>query len=142
MRQINTIYVHCTASQPSASVFAIREEFRRKGWKNPGYHYLIEASGKITQLLDDSKIANGVKGHNKDGLHVAYIGGIEANGTPKDTRTEEQKHSLRVLLKVLHGLYPKAHIMGHRDIWGKNPAKWQKSCPCFDAEKEYKDMQP
>ena len=27
--------------------------------------------------------------------------------------------------------------MGHRDIWGKNPAKWKKQCPCFDAEKEY-----
>ena len=27
--------------------------------------------------------------------------------------------------------------MGHRDIWGKNPAKWKKQCPCFDAEEEY-----
>lgn len=27
--------------------------------------------------------------------------------------------------------------MGHRDIWGKDPKKWQKWCPCFDAEAEY-----
>ena len=27
--------------------------------------------------------------------------------------------------------------MGHRDIWGKNPSKWKKQCPCFDAEAEY-----
>lgn len=30
--------------------------------------------------------------------------------------------------------------MGHRDIWGKNPSKWKKQCPCFDAEKEYADL--
>lgn len=33
--------------------------------------------------------------------------------------------------------YPNAHIMGHRDIWGKKPINWKKWCPCFDAEAEY-----
>ena len=30
--------------------------------------------------------------------------------------------------------------MGHRDIWGKNPSKWKKQCPCFDAEEEYSNI--
>ena len=30
--------------------------------------------------------------------------------------------------------------MGHRDIWGKDPSKWKKQCPCFDAEKEYSNI--
>ena len=30
--------------------------------------------------------------------------------------------------------------MGHRDIWGKDPKKWQKWCPCFDAEAEYAEI--
>lgn len=30
--------------------------------------------------------------------------------------------------------------MGHRDIWGKDPKKWQKWCPCFDAESEYAEI--
>ena len=36
--------------------------------------------------------------------------------------------------------YPKAHILGHRDIWGKDSKKWKKWCPCFDAEKEYSEL--
>lgn len=30
--------------------------------------------------------------------------------------------------------------MGHRDIWGKDSKKWKKQCPCFDAEKEYEEI--
>lgn len=30
--------------------------------------------------------------------------------------------------------------MGHRDIWGKDSRKWKKWCPCFDAEKEYENI--
>lgn len=30
--------------------------------------------------------------------------------------------------------------MGHRDVWGKDPKKWQKWCPCFDAEAEYAEI--
>lgn len=142
MRKIDHIFVHCTASRPTASVFAIKEEFRRKGWKNPGYHYLIDAAGHVTQLLSDGRVANGVKGYNGTGLHVAYIGGLNADGLTEDTRTPEQRQALRTLLAVLHRRYPSAPIMGHRDIWGKNPARWQKVCPCFDARKEYHDLQP
>ena len=41
------------------------------------------------------------------------------------------------LLGALKRKYTDAHIMGHRDIWGKNPKNWKKQCPCFDAEAEY-----
>jgi N-acetyl-anhydromuramyl-L-alanine amidase AmpD len=54
-----------------------------------------------------------------------------------DNRTEAQKASLSRLLEALKRTYPNAHIMGHRDIWGKSSSKWKKMCPCFDAEKEY-----
>jgi len=30
--------------------------------------------------------------------------------------------------------------MGHRDIWGKDPSKWKKQCPCFDASSEYANI--
>ena len=54
-----------------------------------------------------------------------------------DTRTAEQKASLRRLLADLHARYPKALIVGHHDL---NP---QKACPCIDnVAKEYADLQP
>ena len=74
--------------------------------------------------------------HNKYSIGVCYEGGLDARGQPADTRTAEQKVAMRKLLEELHQRYPKAVIVGHHDL---NPMK---DCPCFDAVKEYADLQP
>ena len=96
--------------------------------------------GVVHQLLDISKVSNGVQGYNSTAINVAYVGGIDGKGKPIDNRTEAQKVALRNLLEELRTQFPQAIIMGHRDIWGSNPKKWKKWCPCFDAKSEYKDI--
>lgn len=144
MRKIERIFVHCTASSQRTTVSGILAEFRQKGWHYPGYHYIVSPDGSVTQLLDENIPSNGVKGYNATSVNVAYIGGIrKENGkvVPVDNRTPEQKEALRGLLKRLRLKYPNARIMGHRSIWGEQtPQKWQKSCPCFNAMEEYKDI--
>ena len=77
------------------------------------------------------------KSHNSHSIGICYIGGLDADGkTPKDTRTEAQKATLRKLIEQLHQRYPKALIVGHHDL---NP---QKTCPCFNVTAEYIDLQP
>lgn len=147
MRNIERIFIHCTAGSQKATVEDLMREFKAKGWKAPGYHIVILANGAIHQLLPDSEISNGVQGYNSTAINVAYTGGIDRNGKAVDNRTEEQKKSLISLLKSLRERYPKARIMGHRDI---SPDKngngiidpWEriKECPCFDAITEYKDI--
>lgn len=146
MREIKYIAVHCTAGPQRQTIADLQSEFKRKGWKNPGYHYVISPDGKITQLLDEGKISNGVKGYNSVSVNVAYIGGI-ADGKATDNRTDAQKKSLRQLLANLKRKYPEAVIQGHRDFSpdaNKNgriePHEWVKMCPCFDAREEYKDL--
>ena len=140
-REIKRIFVHCTASSQSMTVEGLLKEFARKGWKNPGYHYVVGADGKITQLLDESKVSNGVQGWNANAINVAYVGGIDARGKAADNRTPGQKSSLVRLLKMLVWRYPGVEIMGHRDIWGADsPGKWKKMCPCFNASAEYRDL--
>lgn len=147
MRKIKRIFIHCTAGSQKQTVADLRTEFKRKGWKNPGYHYVISPDGAITQLLDEQQVSNGVKGYNQTSINVAYIGGIDSNGKAIDNRTEAQKASLIRLLKELRGRYPKAQILGHRDISpdtnhnGKVDS-WEriKECPCFDAMIEYKGI--
>lgn len=147
MRTIKYLAVHCTASSQTITIESLRDEFKRKGWKNPGYHYVVAADGAITQLLDEDKVSNGVKGYNSVSINVAYIGGIDRTGKPIDNRTEAQKASLRSLLNLLHKKYPAAIIQGHRDFSfdkngnGKVDA-WEriKECPCFDAKTEYKNI--
>ena len=147
MRNIQYIAVHCTASHQSQTIEGLKQEFKRKGWINPGYHYVVSSDGKITQLLDEEKVSNGVRGYNSVSINVAYIGGIDTNGKPIDTRTDAQKASLRSLLKILHKKYPVAVIQGHRDFSpdlnkdGKiTPNEWMKSCPCFNAKEEYSSL--
>lgn len=147
MREIKYIAVHCTASSQHTTIKELQQEFRRKGWKNPGYHYVVAADGAITQLLDEEKVSNGVKGFNSVSVNVAYIGGIDTAGKPIDNRTDEQKASLRSLLKLLHKKYPTAVIQGHRDFSpdlnhdGRITSnEYIKACPCFDAKKEYANI--
>lgn len=147
MRKIKRIFVHCTASSQKATANDIMAEFKRKGWKNPGYHYLIDTAGGLHSLLDEEKVSNGVKGYNGTSVNVAYIGGIDSKGKSVDNRTAEQKACMLALLKQLKGKYPKAVIMGHRDISPDtngngivDPWERLKDCPCFDAMEEYKTI--
>lgn len=147
MRTIERIFVHCTAGSQKQTIEDLKAEFKAKGWKHSGYHYAVMPSGRIEQMLPEEEVSNGVQGYNSTSINVAYIGGIDGNGKAVDNRTEEQKKSLVSLLKSLRERYPKAKIMGHRDI---SPDKngngiidpWEriKECPCFDAITEYKDI--
>lgn len=147
MRKIERIFVHCTAGSQKQTIEDLKAEFKAKGWKHSGYHYAVMPSGRIEQMLPEEEVSNGVQGYNSTSINVAYIGGIDGNGKAVDNRTEEQKKSLISLLKSLRERYPKAKIMGHRDI---SPDKngngiidpWEriKECPCFDAITEYKDI--
>ena len=73
MRKIERIFVHCTASSQSWGVKELWAEFKAKGWKNPGYHYVITADGGIHQMLAVEEVSNGVKGYNSEHLMDAAI---------------------------------------------------------------------
>ena len=133
MRNINYIAIHCTATQPEASIASIQNYWKNNlGWKNPGYHYIIDRFGNVVNLLPIELVSNGVQGYNSQTINISYVGGIDKNGKPKDTRTEAQKQSILKLLKELRVKFPKAKIQGHRDF-----PNVKKACPSFDAKKEY-----
>ena len=98
MRKIERIFIHCTAShQNNTTVNSLLKEFKAKGWKNPGYHYVIFPDGNIVNMLDESKVSNGVKGYNSTSINIAYVGGIDKNGKSIDNRTPAQKAALWTL---------------------------------------------
>ena len=134
-RKIKFIFVHCTASRQTWSVDALLKEFRNKGWHYPGYHWVVTADGKRTQLMTEDLPSNGVKNHNHEAINVAYMGGISRTGKPIDNRTDAQKESLRELLKELRQRYPDKNHNGVVDPWERI-----KECPCFDAIPEYADI--
>lgn len=146
MRRIERIFVHCTGGSQRATADDLLAEFRRKGWKRPGYHYLVLADGQTVQLLPETLVSNGVRGYNATSLNVAYTGGVDG-GRSVDNRTEAQRISLRRLLARLRLRYPGSAILGHRDISPDlngngivDPWERIKDCPCFDARDEYADL--
>ncbi len=137
MRTINYIVVHCTATQPDAKIESIKRYWRDNlKWKNPGYHFMIKADGEIINTLPIEQVSNGVVGWNTQIINISYIGGVDKNNNPKDTRTSEQKASLLKLIRELKSKFAKAKIQGHRDF-----PNVHKACPSFDAKKEYFGLQ-
>lgn len=135
-RAIKYIAIHCTATQPTATVAAIQRYWRDSlGWKSQGYHLLIEPNGTINRLLNFNEIANGVKGFNLVTVHISYIGGITKEGKPIDNRTDAQKKAILLCInEVIKWSDNKCLIIqGHRDFSNQN-----KACPCFDAKAEYR----
>lgn len=138
MREIKRIFIHCTATSQKTTIESLKRGFINRGWKYPGYHYVITPNGDTVKLLDIGKPSNGVAGYNSTAINIAYIGGIDKDGKPVDNRTIEEKAALVHLLLQLREMFPKAKIMGHRDIWSTTDSrKWHKACPCFNATNEY-----
>lgn len=138
-RHIQHIVIHCTATPPEASIASIKRYWKEvRGWHDtPGYHYIIEKDGEVTQLLDDSKNSNGVYAHNSTCINVAYIGGVDKTGKPKDTRTRAQENAMFDLIVKLTERYPEAQVCGHRDFAGV-----KKACPSFDVKEWLKNYNP
>lgn len=131
-REVKYIVVHCTATPPETSIESIQRYWREvKGWKDvPGYHYLIKADGQTIKLLDETKNSYGVYAHNSECISISYIGGIDKNGKPKDTRSRRQEVAMFNKIMDVLARYPKATVLGHRDFPGV-----KKACPCFDVKK-------
>ena len=129
---IDKIIVHCSATPEGRDIDAakIDDWHKGRGWKMIGYHFVIKLDGTIELGRPLDMQGAHTKGHNKNSLGICYIGGCDRNMDAKDTRTDEQKESLLLLLKTLRKIYPDAKIHGHRDFAPK-------SCPSFDATEEY-----
>jgi N-acetylmuramoyl-L-alanine amidase len=130
-RNIKYIVVHCTATPPTTSLESIKRYWKEvKKWGDtPGYHYLIDAEGTTHRLLEEHKNSFGVYAHNSECINLSYIGGIDNEGKPKDTRSLRQQVVMHRLIKDLQERYPKAEVLGHRDF--PNVAK---ACPSFDVK--------
>ena len=134
MRTINEIICHCSATPEGrpVTVQQIRQWHLARNFADIGYHYVIYLDGTVHKGRPIEKAGAHCKGHNAHSIGICYVGGLDRNGKPKDTRTPAQKAALRSLLKELKKQYPKATIHGHCEFANK-------ACPCFNCS-EYRDI--
>ena len=134
MRKIDKIIIHCTATPEGRRVTVedVTRWHRDRGFQRIGYHYLISLEGTIWTGRPVEQIGAHTTGHNAESIGVCYVGGVDANMKPKDTRTTAQKESLLRIIRELKQQFTEATIHGHREFANK-------ACPCFDVS-EYKDI--
>ena len=102
----------------------------------PGGLYLIHLDGSVERLVpnnedrtvDPWEITNGARGYNATSRHIAYAGGVAADGTtPCDTRTPQQKSALEHYVRDFVARFPGAAVVGHNELAAK-------ACPSFDVQ--------
>jgi N-acetyl-anhydromuramyl-L-alanine amidase AmpD len=127
-RKINRIIVHHSALGavpdfgPLDSMEAIKRfHVERNGWRDVGYHYVIERSGEVKAGRPHEEQGAHAKDHNHDTLGICMVG-------EGGLFTPAQISALTVTLRWLCGLYalPCAAVMGHRDLAATE-------CPGFDV---------
>ena len=153
MKTIDAIVIHCTASKAGQDIRAadIDKQHQERGFAMIGYNYVVDLDGTVEKgrpLTRDGAHCNtsGLSGlsYNKHSIGIVYVGGLDENGEPADTRTPEQKQALADLVYRLINEYPIVEVIGHRDA---SPDKngngkierneWIKQCPCFDVKSEF-----
>lgn len=141
--QLKYLVIHCTATPEGREVSA--DEIRRwhtapkaaggRGWNQVGYTDMVHLDGKVERLVrnnedmqvDAFEITNGAKGYNAIARHVVYVGGVDATGKAKDTRTEAQRNALAAYVRDFHARFPQVRIIGHNEIAPK-------ACPSFNVQ--------
>ena len=142
-RSIKKIFIHCTATREGQDVDAatIKRWHLGQGWSDIGYHYVIRLNGSVERGRPESVAGSHVRGFNTGSIGVVYVGGLDAQGKSKDTRTDAQKQAMQDLVRELTTVYAGAEVLGHRDASPDTDGdgvverhEWLKECPCFDVK--------
>lgn len=128
MRELKEIILHCTATKEGQdySVEQVRRWHLDRGFNDIGYHFLIRLDGTVEAGRPLETVGAHCKGHNANSIGIAYVGGLDKNGRPKDTRTLPQKESMRRLVYDLKQYFPRLVVHCHNEYSTK-------SCPCFSV---------
>jgi N-acetylmuramoyl-L-alanine amidase len=135
MRKLDSIILHCSASEPTLDVGAaeIRKWHLNRGWKDIGYHFVIRLDGKVEQGRPVSEVGSHVAGHNAHSIGICYVGGVK-NGKAADTMTAKQISSFRSLVRKLRNDYGQLELYGHNDFTNL------KACPSLDVDVKFADL--
>ena len=131
MRRIDKIIIHCSATNPTQDFDAADIDRWHKAikWTGIGYHFVIKLDGTTERGRPIEEVGAHAFGYNKRSIGICYIGGVDMEGKPSDTRTDEQKRALRALINILKVDFPKATIHGHNEFS-------KKACPSFNVKLE------
>jgi N-acetyl-anhydromuramyl-L-alanine amidase AmpD len=139
------IVIHCSATPPGRDIGVadIDAIHRARGWNGCGYHLVIRRTGKVEAGRHLYEVGAHTTGYNYKSVGVCMVGGLSKDVKKTENNfTSEQWKSLKKTVDFLCLMFPKAKVVGHRDLspdtnndgviqqW-----EWLKTCPAFDVSK-------
>lgn len=133
---VRYLVVHCSATQAKSDIGVkeITRMHRERGFLTIGYHFVIRRNGTIEKGRALDAIGAHAEGWNSRSLGICLVGGLDSNMKAQDNFTDDQFASLASLLQELRQGFPKASVLGHRDL-----PNVKKDCPCFDVRSWVKE---
>lgn len=134
--ETNRVILHCSATRPNSGVNAstIREWHLSRGWQDIGYHFVILEDGTLERGRHLHLQGSHVQGHNADTVGICYVGGLGADGKPKDTMTKAQQDTFVGLWRALRLVYgDQLTLHGHNEYANK-------ACPSFNVKKKFASL--
>lgn len=146
MRKITEIFIHCSATKPQWMITSTADqkaaEIRRwhveeNGWKDIGYHFVIDRSGDVVKGRDIERSGAHARGHNANSIGICLVGGWGGATTDQfeEHFTELQRQALWKLLNDLTQKFPDVKIRGHNEVAAK-------ACPCFTVSEFIQNGRP
>lgn len=105
------IILHHYAIKGEASVQAVHESHKKRGWAGIGYHYVVNKDGRVYIGRPEDMIGAHAEGHN------SYSIGIAAQGDySTETMPEVQKQAIIDLIADIKSRRGNLYVKGHRDV--------------------------
>jgi len=134
---IREIVIHCAATRPdwmngrplAAKVAEIRRwHVQDKGWKDIGYHWIIDREGSVMPGRAETVIGAHVAGRNRGTIGICMLGGhgSGSNDAFEAHFTSEQNQAVRALITEIRSRTQIYKISGHNEYANK-------ACPGFNV---------
>lgn len=135
---VHEIIVHCSATRPNwmagrplaEKVAKIRSWHRAKGWRDIGYHWVIDRDGKVLAGRPEAQIGAHTIGRNSGTIGICLLGGYGSAETDAfgANYTPRQDTTLRQMIDAIASRTVIERISGHNQYAAK-------ACPGFNIPK-------
>lgn len=114
LARIRQLVIHHTAADPEVSVETVAQKHVNElGWPGIGYHFVIDADGRIYQTNDLTTVSFHARQANPTTVGIAFCGNFD-EAVPKDAQVGSGGWLCAYLLRELS--LPQDNVRGHQDL--------------------------